>query len=154
MGGSNLEEIAILRLEKEEKYVFRLVHAPGNDHEPTVLVFQDMLPAGDRAAQLGLVEVLPGDVVFRAHQHTRGPVRASRDGDEEIGAIVNRVAPLAHNVVETEVELVVRQHLLHRVHSLASRVLIGLCKVHFEACKHGVLKAHIDTLSPPPGGET
>ena len=58
------------------------------------------------------------DMVFAAYKHTRGSVitvrgreLATGDLHEQVGAWVRGFAPFSYDMVETEVQFIVRQHL-------------------------------------------
>ena len=74
---------------------------------------------GSRRPHLILID----DEVLGAHEQPARPVGAARHGHEQVGAVVDRLAPLAHHVVQAQVQLVQRQVLLRLGRRLARRVL-------------------------------
>ena len=63
------------------------------------------------------------DEVLGADQHTARAVPAAQDGDEQVGAVVHGLAPLAHHVVQPQVQLVHGQVLLRLRGRLPAGVL-------------------------------
>ena len=57
---------------------------------------------GSRRPHLILID----DKVLSAHEQAARPVGAARHGHEHVGAVVHRLAPLAHHVVQPQVQLV------------------------------------------------
>ena len=96
------------------------------------------------------VHVLPDHIVLRAHQHSAGSIKPIRVGvlssgnlNEEVGASVRRLAPLAHDVVQAEVELIERQMLLRRAVRLARCIMIRVAVVELKRRKHRVVVASV-----------
>jgi hypothetical protein len=61
--------------------------------------------------------------VLSTHQHTTRPVSATRHGYEHVGSVVHWVTPLAQDVVEPEIELVVCEVLLSGCCGITTGVL-------------------------------
>ncbi len=85
------------------------------------------------------VHVVIDDVIFAADQHAGRSFVGVREcrlssGNlyEQVSPSVSRTAPLAHNVVETEVQFVVRKHLkrIEDQYILALEVYLGAPSLH------------------------
>ena len=77
-----------------------------------------MPPSRDGNTVLWCVHMSVNDMVFAAYKHTRGSVitvrgreLATGDLHEQVGAWVRGFAPFSYDMVETEVQFIVRQHL-------------------------------------------
>mmetsp|Transcript_21443 Transcript_21443/g.46107 ORF Transcript_21443/g.46107 Transcript_21443/m.46107 type:complete len:239 (-) Transcript_21443:160-876(-) len=87
--------------------------------------------------------VLVHDEVLGAHQHAARPLVAARHAHEMVRCRVHRIGPLAHDVVETEVQLVEDKVLLIE-HLVGVLVILDLLGVHLDRRKDRVVEADVD----------
>jgi hypothetical protein len=120
-----------------------LVHDGAGDDDPPLGISKRMSAFGNGNAVLAGALMLVDDVVLGANEHARRAVKLLRRGgltsgycqqgsevseaneqrgrkpertlNEKVGARIGRLAPLADDVVESEVELVVGEHLSQRI---------------------------------------
>ena len=95
-----------------------LMHRARGDDETSIWIPQRVIPPRNGNAMCWPVHVAIHDMVFAAYKHTRGSVitvrgreLAAGDLHEQVGAWVRGFAPFSYDMVETEVQFVVRQHL-------------------------------------------
>ena len=119
---------------------FALEQCRGDDHGSAV--FGQELAARNGRADLGVVLVAVHHPVLRENQHA---ARAAVAGDagQQIGGAFHGFAPLADHVVQTEVQLVVGEHLLGLLGGFSGGVLVGLAVVELQAGEHGIVVADI-----------
>lgn len=138
---SSLEDISILSLQKEEEHGL-LAMGGSRDYEDTALSGEVSSPGND-CTDIRMALVLVDDKILRTDKDARGPITAPRDGDEEVGTVVNRLGPLAGDMVETEIKLVEGEVLLGISGGLAGVVLVGLGVVELNGRKDGVVEAAV-----------
>ena len=100
-----------------------LVHDRGSDDQPTLRILEGMSSSRNGDTVLWCIHVSVNDVVFAAYKHTRRSIITVRSRElttgylhKQVGARVGRFAPFSYNVIETEVQFVVCQHLDARHH--------------------------------------
>jgi hypothetical protein len=109
-----------------------LMHDGSSDDNAAVGVPDRIPPLRNRNAVLKRVHMPVDDVVFGANEDTRRAVKpirgrdlSTRNLDEKIGATVCRLAPFAYNMVQTEVQLIICQHLRANVQRLSKELARG-----------------------------
>lgn len=165
-----------------------LVHDGARDDESTIRVGERVSALGDGYTVFLGSLVLVDDVVLGADENTRGSIKLLRRArlssryctyhdmsvepcievegrtlNEQVRSRVSRLAPLSNDVIQSQIELVVRQHLyphlvsyrvtlyngsthlLCGVECLASRILICVSVIHLERSKQRVLESDVDT---------
>ena len=85
------------------------------------------------------------DVVQAADENTTGSVGSSRYLQKHRRSPIHRIAPFPHDVVQTEIQLIVDQRLLEVFVCLPRGVLIAFGVVHFQRREDGIFVAHIET---------
>lgn len=113
------------------------------DYEDTTLSREVSSPGND-CTDVRVALVLVDDKILGTYKDARGPITAPRDGDEEVGTVVDRLGPFAGDMVETEIELVEGELLLGIGGGLAGGVLVGLGVVELDGRKDGVVEAAVD----------
>mmetsp|Transcript_54690 Transcript_54690/g.144051 ORF Transcript_54690/g.144051 Transcript_54690/m.144051 type:complete len:273 (+) Transcript_54690:3117-3935(+) len=84
--------------------------------------------------------LLVHQAVLAADQDAAGAVDAARHGDQGVRAVVHGVGELARDVVQPQVHLVEREHLLRRV---GVRVFVHLFVAQLDGREEGVLEADV-----------
>mmetsp|Transcript_37442 Transcript_37442/g.111073 ORF Transcript_37442/g.111073 Transcript_37442/m.111073 type:complete len:282 (+) Transcript_37442:2636-3481(+) len=134
----DLVEVAVLALDEEEEKILQLVRGVGDDEE--ALLLRHLKTARDGADDIGMSLLLVHQAVLAADEHAAGAVHAARHGDQGVGAVVHGVRELPGDVVQAQVHLVERQHLLRRV---GVRVLVHLFVAQLDGREERVLEAHV-----------
>ena len=102
----------------------------------------EVAAARQRAAAVGVALRLPHHEVLRADEDAARPVGAARDRHQVVRRRVDRVGPLAHDVVEPEVELVEDDVLLVQ-HLVGLGVVLHLLAVDLEGREDRVVEADV-----------
>ena len=83
------------------------VRCAAHHQHPVLGVVQVVPPPRDGALDVRLVaEVLVDNVVLAANQDPTGPVVAPRDGNQEVGGVLQWFTVLPNNVVQPKVKLI------------------------------------------------
>lgn len=124
-------------LEEEVYERLLLVHRACND-EHTAVLGKSATPRYDRA-HVRMILVLVDDEVLRAHENAAGAVRAAAgDRHQKVRAVVDRLGPFAHDVIQPQVQLVQRQMFLR----LAGRLTRGILQSASQSSTH----VHVSSL--------
>mmetsp|Transcript_96811 Transcript_96811/g.270984 ORF Transcript_96811/g.270984 Transcript_96811/m.270984 type:complete len:956 (-) Transcript_96811:2-2869(-) len=134
----DLVEVAVLALDEEEEEVLQLVRGVCDDQQP--LLLRHLEPARDGAHDVGVALLLVDEAILAADEHAARPVDAAGHGDEGVRAVVHGVGELPRHVVEAEVHLVQREHLLRRV---GVRVTVDLFVAELDRGEQRVLEADV-----------
>mmetsp|Transcript_15182 Transcript_15182/g.38561 ORF Transcript_15182/g.38561 Transcript_15182/m.38561 type:complete len:313 (+) Transcript_15182:1458-2396(+) len=153
----DLEQVAQLSLKQEEEHTTLCVCGVTDDEHATLIfaigaVAIEALTTRQTHHHIWVVLVLVDQQVLGAHQHATGSVWRARHSDETVGSARHLAGPLAHHVVETEVQLV-EGHVGRDGHRGTRLLLVGgqLCAVgtirrvvvHLEHGEERVLEADI-----------
>ena len=95
------------------------MHRAGSDQHAAL--DGQVVSSGQGGAHLDVVLVLVGDPVLAADEHAGGPGVAAGHGQEEVGGAGDELGPLAHDVVEAQVQFVEGQLLLSLRRRLACK---------------------------------
>mmetsp|Transcript_70550 Transcript_70550/g.153248 ORF Transcript_70550/g.153248 Transcript_70550/m.153248 type:complete len:360 (+) Transcript_70550:2145-3224(+) len=140
MSKGDLVQVAVFTLNQEEEEILQLVRRMGNDEQ--TLLLRHFQPSGNGAHHVGVTLLLVNEAILAAHQAAAGTIDPARHGDERVRAVVHRIRKLPSDVVETEVHLIEREHLLRRI---SMRVSIDLLVAQLDGGKERILKADIHT---------
>lgn len=88
--------------------------------------------------------VLVYDEVLGTDEDAAGAVTPTRDGDEHVRAIINRLRPFPRDVVQPQIEFVEGEVLLRLLRSQAGGVLVGLGVIEFDCGEDGVVETTVD----------
>jgi hypothetical protein len=122
---AHLVEVPTLRLHEEEEHVSLSVNSHRRNQQS--MLIWEVLTTRECATTLGHARRFIHKEVLRTDDDTTWSVVATGNGDELVRCRVDGVGPLAHNMIETEIELVVDQELL--VQQLREAPLIALAIV-------------------------
>mmetsp|Transcript_83137 Transcript_83137/g.168693 ORF Transcript_83137/g.168693 Transcript_83137/m.168693 type:complete len:526 (-) Transcript_83137:460-2037(-) len=134
----DLVQVAVLTLDEEEEEILKLVRRGGDDEETFLL--RHLQSPGDGADDVGVALLLVDKAILAADEHAAGAVNAAWNGDEGVRAMVHRIGKLSGHMIQPQVHLVERQHLLWRVRM---RVPVHLLVAQLDGCKKGVLKPDV-----------
>mmetsp|Transcript_50156 Transcript_50156/g.138959 ORF Transcript_50156/g.138959 Transcript_50156/m.138959 type:complete len:453 (-) Transcript_50156:46-1404(-) len=137
----HLVEVAVLRLQQDEEELLLPMERRRNEQQ--ALLRWEVLPAREGATQVGVALVLVEHKVLRTDEDAAWALGAARDGHQQVGCGIDRIAPLAHDVVQPEVELIVDQILLVQ-HLARLLVVLDLLHVDLDGGEDGVVEAHVD----------
>mmetsp|Transcript_20864 Transcript_20864/g.58887 ORF Transcript_20864/g.58887 Transcript_20864/m.58887 type:complete len:214 (+) Transcript_20864:2598-3239(+) len=136
----DLVKVAVLTLDEEEEEVLQLVRCVGNNQQ--TLLLRHLQSAWDGANDVRVALLLVYEAVLAADEDTTGPVHAAGHRDERVRGVVHRVRELPRHVVQPQVHLVERKHLLRRV---CVRIPVHLFIAQFNGCKQWILEANVHT---------
>jgi hypothetical protein len=138
-----LEHVTVISLEKKEEGASHFVHHAGNDGALPFGILSRPTPSWNWHTERVLIGVSIGDVVLRTYQNAAGAVRATGNLEQHVRSAVDGIRPLAHDMVETEIKLIVHQDFLNLRICLTRGVLIRFGIIHFQGREDRVLVAHI-----------
>jgi hypothetical protein len=94
------------------------MHNSGSNQEVLAGTLQGMLPAWNRYSVLLFIHVSIYDMILTAYEDTGRTVESVRRSElttgnlnQKVGPRVRRLAPFAYDMIQTEIKLVIRQHL-------------------------------------------
>mmetsp|Transcript_6140 Transcript_6140/g.23882 ORF Transcript_6140/g.23882 Transcript_6140/m.23882 type:complete len:327 (-) Transcript_6140:413-1393(-) len=137
----HLVDVSVLRLQQVEEQVLLLVHRACDDERPSVRS-QPLSPRNGRP-HLRVALVLVGHPVLRHHQHSRRAPLPARHAQQQVRRLRDRFRPAPGDVVQAQVQLVVRQVLLGVRQGLSGGVLVRFPVVDLDGGEDGIVVAHV-----------
>jgi hypothetical protein len=130
----NMIKISVFILKEEEKCTLaasqriqeisstitdlHFMHNSGNNQEALVRILQRMLSAWNGYSVLLIIHVSVYDMILTAYEDTGWTVESVRRSElsawnlnQKVGPRIRRLTPFAYDVIETEIKLIICQHL-------------------------------------------
>mmetsp|Transcript_84449 Transcript_84449/g.273455 ORF Transcript_84449/g.273455 Transcript_84449/m.273455 type:complete len:309 (+) Transcript_84449:2684-3610(+) len=109
----DLVQVAVLTLDQEEEEILQLVRRVRDDEQAFLL--RHLQSSGDGADDVGVSLLLVHKTVLAADEHAAGAIDTTGHRNEGVCRVVDRVGELPRHVIQAQVHLVEREHLLRRV---------------------------------------